>query len=209
MTLLLDRPTDEPLLFPDLTWEQFKLMEHWLDVPGVRLSFLNGTLEIRRMPGKKHETVKQRLSTLLDAFLEFEDIDHTPTGSMTLENELENVRREADLSYELTDNPETRALNIPDLAIEIVVTSGGLNKLAAYQKLQIPEVWFWQNDRIAIHFLKDDRSGYDLRLQSCVLPTLDLDLLHECLTIENHPLAIKTFKQQLRKRGGILKFDRL
>lgn len=200
MTLLLDRPTDEPLLFPDLTWEQFKLMEHWLDVPGVRLSFLNGTLEIRRMPEKKHETVKQRLSTLLDAFLEFEDIDHTPTGSMTLENELENVRREADLSYELTDNPETRALNIPDLAIEIVVTSGGLNKLAAYQKLQIPEVWFWQNDRIAIHFLKDDRSGYDLRLQSCVLPTLDLDLLHECLTIENHPLAIKTFKQQLRKR---------
>lgn len=200
MTLLLDRPTDEPLLFPDLTWEQFKLMEHWLDVPGVRLSFLNGTLEIRRMPGKKHETVKQRLSTLLDAFLEFEDIDHTPTGSMTLENELENVRREADLSYELTDNPETRALNIPDLAIEIVVTRGGLNKLAAYQKLQIPEVWFWQNDRISIHFLKDDRSGYDLRLQSCVLPTLDLDLLHECLTIENHPLAIKTFKQQLRKR---------
>ena len=200
MTLLLDRSTDEPLLFPDLTWEQFKLMEHWLDVPGVRLSFLNGTLEILRMPGKKHETVKQRLSTLLDAFLEFEDIDHTPTGSMTLENELENVRREAELSYELTDNPETRALNIPDLAIEIVVTSGGLNKLAAYQKLQIPEVWFWQNDRIPIHFLKDDRSGYDLRLQSCVLPTLDLDLLHECLTIESHPLAIKTFKQQLRKR---------
>ncbi len=199
MTLLLDRPTDEPLLFPNLTWEQFKLMERWLDVPGVRLSFLNDTLEIRRMPGKKHETVKQRLSTLLDAFLEFEEIDHTPTGSMTLENELENVRREADLSYEIAGNPETRSLNIPDLAIEIVVTSGGLNQLAAYQKLQIPEVWFWQNDRISLHFLKDDRSGYDLILQSRILPTLDLDLLHECLAIENHPLAIKTFKQQLRE----------
>ena len=199
MTLLLDRPTDEPLLFPDLTWEQFKLMENWLDVPGIRLSFLNGTLEIRRMPEKKHETVKQRLSTLLDAFLEFEDIDHTPTGSMTLENEIENVRREADLSYELVGNSDTRMLNIPDLAIEIVVTSGGLNKLVAYQKLQIPEVWFWQNDRISLHFLKDDRSGYDPILQSRVLPTLNLDLLHECLAIENHPLAIKTFKQHLRK----------
>jgi Uma2 family endonuclease len=101
MMLLLDRPTDELLLFPELTWQQFKLMENWLDVPGVRLSFLDGTLEIRRMPGKKHETVKQRLSTLLEAFLEFEEIDHTPTGSMTLENELDNVRREADLSYEI------------------------------------------------------------------------------------------------------------
>ena len=208
MTLLLDRPTDEPLLFPDLTWEQFKLMENWLDVPGVRLSFLNGTLEIRRMPGKKHETVKQRLSTLLDAFLEFENIDHTPTGSMTLENEIENVRREADLSYELVGNPDTRTLNIPDLAIEInsryateiVVTSDGLNKLVAYQKLQIPEVWFCQNDRISLHFLKDDRSGYDPILQSRVLPTLNLDLLHECLAIENHLLAIKTFKQHLHNR---------
>lgn len=200
MTLLLDRSTDEPLLFPDLTWEQFKLMENWLDVPGVRLSFLNGTLEIRRMPGKKHETVKQRLSTLLDAFLEFEDIDHTPTGSMTLENELENVRREADLSYELAGNSNTRSLNIPDLAIEIVVTSGGLNKLTAYQQLQIPEVWFWQNDQISLHFLRDDRSGYDAISQSRVLPTLDLDLLHECLAIDHHPLAIKTFKQRLHKR---------
>ncbi len=198
MTLLLDRPTDEPLLFPDLTWEQFKLMERWLDVPGVRLSFLNDTLEIRRMPGKKHETVKQRLSTLLDAFLEFAEIDHTPTGSMTLENELENVRREADLSYEIESNSETRSLNIPDLAIEIVVTSGGLNKLAAYQKLQIPEVWFWQADRISLHFLKDDRSGYEPILQSRLFPTLDLDLLQECLAIDNHPLAIKTFKQRLK-----------
>jgi Uma2 family endonuclease len=199
MTVLLDRLTDEPLLFPDLTWEQFKLMERWLDVPGVRLSFVNGTMEIRRMPGKKHETLKQRLSTLLDAFLEFEAIDHTPTGSMTLENELENVRREADLSYEIEGNPEARSLNIPDLAIEIVVTSGGLNKLAAYQKLQIPEVWFWQNDRISLHFLKDDRSGYDPILQSHIFPTLDLNLLHECLGIESHPLAIKTFKQRLHK----------
>ncbi len=199
MTLLLDRPTDEPLLFPDLTWQQFKLMENWLDVPGVRLSFLDGTLEIRRMPGKKHETVKQRLSTLLDAFLEFEEIDHTPTGSMTLENELENVRREADLSYEIEDNPETRNLNIPDLAIEIVVTSGGINKLTAYQKLQIPEVWFWQNDRISLHFLKADRTGYDEIFQSRVLPNLRLDLLHHCLTIENHPISIKTFKSGLRQ----------
>ncbi len=66
------------------------------------------------------------------SLLNFEEIDHTPTGSMTLENEMENVRREADLSYEIEGNPETRSLNIPDLAIEIVVTSGGLNTLAAY-----------------------------------------------------------------------------
>jgi Uma2 family endonuclease len=39
-------------LFPGLTWQQFKTLEPMLDVPGVRLSFLNGVLEIQRMPGQ-------------------------------------------------------------------------------------------------------------------------------------------------------------
>jgi Uma2 family endonuclease len=154
MTLSLDRPLDEPMLFPNLTWQQFKQMEPLLDVPGVRLSFLNGTLEIRRMPGKKHETVKRRLSTLLDAYLEFAEIDHTPTGSMTLE--AVGIRREADLFYELGADRSQ-----PDLAIEIVVTSGGINKLIAYQQLKIEEVWFWQSDDLALYALRDDETDYE------------------------------------------------
>jgi Uma2 family endonuclease len=195
MTLSLDRPLnepplDEPLLFPNLTWQQFKQMEPLLDVPGVRLSFLNGTLEIRRMPGKKHETVKQRLSTLLDAYLEFAEIDHTPTGSMTLE--AVGIRREADLSYELgTDRLQ------PDLAIEIVITSGGIDKLTAYQKLKIEEVWFWQNEDLALYGLRDDESGYDRISRSRVLPGLDMALLTTCLNLANHPQAVKRFKQSL------------
>jgi hypothetical protein len=30
----------EPMLFPGLTWQQFKMVEPLLNVPGVRLSFL-------------------------------------------------------------------------------------------------------------------------------------------------------------------------
>ncbi len=32
--------------------------------------------------------------------------------------------------------------------IEVVVSSGGINKLEAYKRLQIPEVWFWMNDEL-------------------------------------------------------------
>jgi Uma2 family endonuclease len=76
---------------------------------------------------------------LLDDYLELIGIDYTPTGSMTLESEEGQVKREADESYELGPNRER-----PDLAIEIVITSGGINKLEAYKRLQIPEVWFWE-----------------------------------------------------------------
>ena len=69
---------DEPILIDALTWKEFKAVEQLLDRPGVRLSFLDGVLEIRRMSGEKHETVKERIGTLLDLYL-------LPMGSMTLE----------------------------------------------------------------------------------------------------------------------------
>jgi hypothetical protein len=43
----LEEKLDPPLLFPGLTWEQFKTLEPMLDIPGVRLSFLDRILEIQ------------------------------------------------------------------------------------------------------------------------------------------------------------------
>jgi Uma2 family endonuclease len=59
---------------------------------------------------------------------------------MTLESEAGLVKREVDKSYKLGAN-RTR----PDLAIEVVVISGGINKLEVCKRLGIPEVWFWQD----------------------------------------------------------------
>ncbi len=182
---------DEPILIDELSWRDFKLVEQLLSRPGVRLSFLDGVLEIRRMPGKKHETVKQRISTLLDLYLEFGGIDFTPTGSVTLESETGRVKREADLSYELGPNQE-----LPDLVVEVVVTSGGIDKLEAYKRLQIPEVWFWENCRLRLYSLGAD--GYAEVDRSLVLPDLDIVLLARCINIENHLQAMREFKQAIQ-----------
>lgn len=182
---------DEPILIDELSWREFKVVEQLLSRPGVRLSFLDGVLEIRRMPGKKHETVKQRISTLLDLYLEFGGIDFTPTGSVTLESETGRVKQEADLSYELGPNRE-----LPDLVVEVVVTSGGIDKLEAYKRLQIPEVWFWENGRLRLYSLGAD--GYAEVDRSLVLPDLDIVLLARCINIENHLQAMREFKQAIQ-----------
>ncbi|MEZ2236938.1 Uma2 family endonuclease [Microcoleus sp.] len=182
---------DEPILIDELSWREFKVVEQLLSRPGVRLSFLDGVLEIRRMPGKKHETVKQRISTLLDLYLEFGGIDFTPTGSVTLESETGRVKQEADLSYELGPNRE-----LPDLVVEVVVTSGGIDKLEAYKRLQIPEVWFWENCRLRLYSLGAD--GYAEVDRSLVLPDLDIVLLARCINIENHLQAMREFKQAIQ-----------
>ena len=42
----------------------------------------------------------------------------------------------------------------PDLAIEVVITSGGLRKLAAYHRLGVREVWFWIREALQIYELR-------------------------------------------------------
>ena len=127
ITTLIEREA-EPILISDLTWREFKAVEQLIDRPGLRLSFLDGVLEIRKMPGKKQETIKKRIASLVEIYLEFLGLDFTPTGSVTLENEFEKVKREGDESYELGANRKH-----PDLVIEVVVSSGGINKLEAYK----------------------------------------------------------------------------
>jgi Uma2 family endonuclease len=182
---------DEPILIDELSWREFKVVEQLLSRPGVRLSFLDGVLEIRRRPGEKHETIKERIGSLLDLYLLQMGIDYQPTGSMTLESPSGLVKREADKSYKLGANRE-----FPDLAVEVVVTSGGINKLEAYKRLQIPEVWFWENGALRMYSLRAD--GYAEGDRSFVLPDLDIVLLARCINIENHLQAMREFKQTIQ-----------
>ncbi len=75
---------ESPLLFEGVTWREFKAVEQLLERPGYRLSFLDGILEIRRMPGVAQETVKERLGALLELYLLAAGFDFTPTGSSTI-----------------------------------------------------------------------------------------------------------------------------
>ncbi|NEO34670.1 MAG: Uma2 family endonuclease [Symploca sp. SIO3C6] len=182
------------LVFKGLTWREFKVVEQLLDQPGYRISFLDGTLEIQQMPGEEHETVKKRIAALLELYLLMASFDFKPTGSMTLENEAANVKREADESYKLT--PQSKR---PDLAIEIIFSSGGIDKLEAYKRLKISEIWFWEDGVLDLYSLRDRNHTpfYEKVSVSQVLPTLDVSLLCRCIVIDNHVEALKTFQSAL------------
>jgi Uma2 family endonuclease len=195
MTVTLLEIEAEPILINQLTWREFKAVEQLINRPGVRLSFLAGILEIRKVPGRKHETVKKRLAALLEIYLEFLGLDFTPTGSMTLESESGEVKREADESYELSPNRER-----PDLVIEVVVSSGGIDKLEAYKRLNIPEVWFWADNQLSFYILGND--GYATAANSQLLPNLDRDLLNRCIAVANHAQALREFRAAIINSPG-------
>lgn len=193
MTAELLKREAEPILIHELTWREFKAVEQLIDRPGVRLSFLEGVLEIRKMPGKKHETVKKRIAALLEIYLEFLGLDFIPTGSVTLENESERVKREADESYELSPGKER-----PDLVIEVIVSSGGINKLEAYKRLKITEVWFWEDGQLLFYVLRNE--GYENVSQSQLLSNLNVPLLIHCINLTNHTQALREFRQEIQPK---------
>jgi Uma2 family endonuclease len=95
------------------------------------------------------------------------------------------------MSYELGDNRDRH-----DLAIEVVVTSGGIDKLKAYQRLQIPEVWFWEKGQLSLYALRTN--CYEEITQSEALPKLDIALLACCcLQTDNHSQALRESRQAL------------
>lgn len=187
---------ESPLLFEGLTWREFKAVEQLLDRPGYRLSFLDGVLEIIKMPGEPHETVKKRIAALLELYLLMAGFDFTPTGSMTLESEGGSAKREADESYKLA--PGRR---LPDLAIEVIFSSGGIDKLEVYKRLKIPEVWFWEDGVSEVYHLRDKGNAlyYEKISSSEEVTGIDLNLLLRCVSMVNHVDAIKTFQQALQK----------
>src|SRR5262249_22104675 len=87
----------------------------------------------------------------------------------------------------------------PDLAIEVIWTSGGLDKLEIYRKLGVREVWFWRRGRITVHGLR--RGAYHEMPRSKVLPGIDLVDLPQFLDRPTTSRAIREYRASLRARG--------
>lgn len=56
----------------------------------------------------------------------------------------------------------------PDLAIEIVLTRGLVDKLDIYRGLGVTEVWVWDAEQFRVYHLREDR--YEQRSASELLP---------------------------------------
>jgi Uma2 family endonuclease len=77
------------------------------------------------------------------------------------------------------------------MTIEVILTSGNLQKLEKYRRFQIPEVWLWEDEQLQIYALAE--AEYKLIGRSQLLPNLDLDLLVRCVLMPSRLEAMKVF----------------
>jgi Uma2 family endonuclease len=86
----------------------------------------------------------------------------------------------------------------PHLAIEVVWTSGRIDKLEVYRKLGVREVWYWRSGAIQPYVLSGQR--YKLVKRSAVLPRIDLVQLASFLDRPTTSQAIRDYRTALRAR---------
>jgi Uma2 family endonuclease len=186
---------DQRVFLHDVPWQDYeKLLAIRGESSGTRITYFRGEVELMT-PSWDHESQKTLLARLVEVYAEECGIDLHGAGSWTIKQAAKERGIEPDECYVVGafEIPP----DIPDIAIEIVWTSGGLNKLAVYQGLGIPEVWFWENGVLHIHVLRGD--GYVGNARSEILPGFDPELLARYMSVQNQTQAVREFRSILRR----------
>lgn len=199
------------IYLPDLSWEEFEQILVELGEKRVtRIAYCAGELEIR-MPLPEHERIKVLISNLLVVLLEELDLPWESLGSATFKNARMKTGIEPDDCFYIKNCQAIlgkKRLDLaidppPDLAIEIDITSP--TQIGAYEALCVPEIWRYQQGKLAIFILVDGH--YLEAVTSSLFPELPiqegftsiLERSSEILMSE----ARKEFRQWVRKNLAI------
>lgn len=189
-----DRPTDDQVVvLHGVSWAEWRrLVEVRGDRAVPRLAFVDGAIELMS-PSRGHERIKSILGSLIEAWAEHQGLEVVRLGSWTLEH-APDAAVEPDECFEIVR--DGGSLGRPDLAIEVIWTSGRLSKLEAYRAVGVPEVWVWRNDALRVFVLGD--GGYAEVDRSTVLSGIDLRLVLTLLTERSTTVAVRKLRGTFR-----------
>lgn len=182
---------DNHLILTGISWFQFAAIEAtFADIEGVRFAYLDGILEIMTL-SQEHEDTKSTIGLLLEAYLRESGIRFYKRGSATLGNKQLNGRKEPDESYNLITKKA-----VPDLVIEVILTSGSIDLLQLYQRIGIPEVWLWEDGILGIYHLNQN---YQKVERSKLFPDLNMDIMSKYIIYHDQYDAVTEFIRELKK----------
>jgi Uma2 family endonuclease len=193
----VDPSTMDHFVYLRVDWqgyEQLLAMRGESSVP--RITYINGLAELMS-PSRYHEIDKKRFARLLEAWSEIADVPLEGYGSWTLKDETVDRGAEADECYtvrRVAKSDDDR----PDIAIEVVWTSGGINKLEVYRKLGVREVWFYERGKLRFFALRREADDVYREIpHSELLRELPVDLLLTCMQEPDQTSAVRALRALL------------
>lgn len=203
-----------PAVLHDLDWGTYtRLLRAFQHRRGFRLTYDRGILEIMS-PLWEHGAAAYILGRFVDVLTQELMLPCRAGGMITLRRKRKQRGLEPENCYWIASAGQLHGktqldLRIdppPDLAIEVDVTHGSIDRLAIYAALGVPEVWRLSNQQLSFHVL--DVATYQVRPNSLSFPRLaSTDLLPFFLQwgqIDDTALVVRFrdwVQQVLMKRG--------
>jgi Uma2 family endonuclease len=184
---------DQRIFLHGRTWSEFEILLALRgDRGGVRMFYLEGEIELMS-PSESHEGIKTTIARLVEAYADDRGLEFNGFGSWTLKSAPKERGAEPDECYVIGATSKAK----PDLAIEVIWTSGGLDKLSIYAGLGVRELWVWKRPgTISVHALRGD--NYEEIARSELLPEIDLDVLAGFIAMPSQSQAVRAYRATLR-----------
>lgn len=202
---------DRVMLY-SVSWEQFeKILENLGEHRAARIAYDDGTLEIMT-PLPEHEYFKEVIGTGIQDIAEELEIDYESYGSTTWRKQIKMAGLEPDNCFYFQNEAIVRGrldLDVskgdppPDLALEIDITHKSLDRFPIYARLEVPELWCYENGELKIYHLQND--VYVEAKTSLALPQLlikELPQIIECHRAEGRRTVRKAVRTWAREQTG-------
>jgi Uma2 family endonuclease len=186
---------DQVVQLRNVTWADYERIDATRRDSAVpRLTYCDGVLELVS-PGFPHETDKKTLARLFEAYVDHLNIRAEGVGSWTVKKKREKRGAEADECYVIGRN--AKSATCPDLVIEVMYHSGGLDKLEVWHRLGAKEVWVWTQQRKLEIFVRRP-SVFVPAKRSRLVPRVDTKLLVRCMSKPSQYDAVRALRRALR-----------
>jgi Uma2 family endonuclease len=190
-------------------WEVYEALRDIEASWHVRMAYDGGTLEMMS-PSGDHEWIKTLVAQMIEAFTAELRIPRRSLGSTTWRRRELDKGLEADECYYILNHAKIRAryeidLAVdppPDLALEVDLRRGDVDKAAIYAALGVPEIWRWRDDGLHAYVLGDE-GVYAATEYSVNLPMLRVKDLEPFLDQEqasDESAWINSFRAWVRER---------
>jgi Uma2 family endonuclease len=199
-------------LISDLSWEEYEKLLNALGERHVPHTYADGVLELMTLT-HEHEWLKKVIGRMIETAALILRVRIKSAGSMTLKRQLQSRGLEPDESYYIAREAQVRhrrQLDLrkdppPDLAVEVDVTHKVLDRLEAYARLGVAEVW--RHDKAGLRFYRlADSAEYRPAKTSLAFPQLssaDMNRFLKRLDELDENAVVWEFAEWLKKKEAI------
>ena len=164
------------LILDNISWNDYIRLSRIFDGRHLRMTYDRGTLEIMTLT-LEHETNGDFLGLLVRVLTEELNLPIRGGGSTTFRRRKKEKGLEPDRCYWIANEAAVRIIKRidlrtdppPDLALEIDITSGSMNRMPIYAAIKVPEVWRYDKKGLSFWVL-NAAGGYDAAAVSPTFP---------------------------------------